>query len=87
MAEFLNKFSLLLSPLLRSVLSQSCRQGSLHPSFTEACIMSNFIILNYFFLIKLYIIAKKGKDPMECASYRPISLLNTDANFSQGPSP
>lgn len=57
---------MLLSPLLCSVLSESRSQGSLLPSFSEACIT---------------LIAKKGKDPTECGSYRPISLLNTDAKI------
>lgn len=63
LAELLKKFSLMLPPLLHKVLSESCRQGSLPPSCTEACIM---------------LTAKKATDPMECASYRSISLLNTD---------
>ena len=65
-AEFYKRFSALLSPQLAIVLSESLRLGSLPPSLNEACIT---------------LIAKKGKDPAECASYRPISLLNTDAKI------
>ena len=66
-AEFFKKFSLLLSPMLCSVFSESCRQGSLPPSFTEACIIN--------------LIANKGKDLTEFASYRPITLLNMGASY------
>lgn len=65
-AEFFKKFSSSLSPLLCSVLSESHVQGFLPPMFTEACVT---------------LIAKKGKDLTDCASYRPISLPNTDAKI------
>lgn len=65
-AEFFKRFSALLSPQLTTILSESLRLASLPPSLNEACIM---------------LIAKRGKDPAECASYRPISLLNTDAKI------
>lgn len=55
-AEFFAKFSSLLSPQLCLVLSDSFWLGSLPKSFTEAYIT---------------LIAKKGKDPADCASYRP----------------
>lgn len=64
--DFFKQFSSLLSPQLGATLSNSCKQGSLPQSFSEACIT---------------LIAKKGKDPTECASYRPISLLNTDVKI------
>lgn len=65
-SEFFKKFSHALSPLLCSVLSESGKLGQLPQSFSEACIT---------------LIAKKGKDPTSCASYRPIFLLNTDAKI------
>lgn len=46
--------------------SESHTQGFLPPTFTDACIT---------------LIAKKGKDLTECASYRPTSLLNTYAKI------
>lgn len=64
--EFFKKFSALLSPQLSAVFAESLEQGTLPPSLGEACIT---------------LIAKKGKDPTECASYRPISLLNVDAKI------
>ncbi|KAF7647189.1 hypothetical protein LDENG_00176120, partial [Lucifuga dentata] len=64
--EFFKKFSSVLSPQLHLVLSESRKQSSLPPSFNEACVS---------------LIAKKGKDPTDCASYRPISLLNTDVKI------
>lgn len=65
-SEFFKKFSTLLSPYLTTVLAESFQLGSLPPSLNEAIIT---------------LISKKGKDPTECASYRPISLLNTDAKI------
>lgn len=65
-AEFFKKFSPLLSAQLRNMLAESLRLGSIPPSLNEACIT---------------LIAKKGRDPTDCASYRPISLLNTDVKI------
>lgn len=65
-AEFFKTFSSLLSPKLCSVLSDSFKQGNLPASFNEACIT---------------LILKKNKDPDECSSYRPISLLNVDVKI------
>lgn len=48
------------------MLSESFKQGKLPASLYEACIT---------------LIVKKGKDPTECSSYRPISLLNVDAKI------
>lgn len=63
-AEFLKKFSALLPPHLATVFSESLRRGLLPQLMNEA---------------RTTLIAKKGKDPTKCASYRPISLLNSDA--------
>lgn len=65
-AEFFKTFSSLLSPHLCLVLSDSFKQGKLPATLYEACIS---------------LIVKKGKDPTECSSYRPISLLNVDAKI------
>lgn len=65
-SEFFKKFSQSLLPLLCSVLLEFCKLGQLPQSFSEAYIT---------------LIAKKGKNPTNCASYRPISLLNTDAKI------
>lgn len=45
------------------MLSDSFKLGRLPSSLTEACIT---------------LVAKKDKDPVNCSSYRPISLLNVD---------
>lgn len=71
-AELFTTFSSLLSPQLRLVLSESFRLGYLPHSFADA-----FITL----------FAKKGKDPSDCALYRPISLFKQGcSNFSHGTS-
>lgn len=51
---------------LVQVLSDSLQEGALPPSFNQACIT---------------LLVKKDKDPMDCASYRPISLLNMDVKI------
>ena len=66
LAEFFKSFSSILSPQLCTVLSDSLKLGRLPASFTDACIT---------------LTAKKGKDPVDCSSYRPISLLNVDAKI------
>ena len=65
-SEFFKQFSRPLSAQFAAVLLESHQRGSLPPSMKEAVIT---------------FIAKKGKDPVDCASYRPISLLNTDAKI------
>lgn len=65
-SEFYKKFSTQLTPILTSVLCDSLKTGSLPPTFNQACITR---------------IAKKGKDPEDCTSYRLISLLNSDVNI------
>ena len=52
-----------LAPLLLRMLNNSLDQGALPQTLTEASIA---------------LILKPGKNPMECSSYRPISLLNAD---------
>lgn len=65
-AEFFRLFSSLLVPHLSLVLSDSFKQNKLPVSFSEATIT---------------LIAKKEKDPTQCSSYRPISLLNVDVKI------
>lgn len=65
-AEFFKSFSILLAPQLSLVLSDSLKQGKLPSTFHEACIT---------------LILKEGKDPTECSSYRPVSLLNVDVKI------
>lgn len=64
--EFFKKFSTQLAPLLLEMFNYSYRNGSLPTSLTQASIS---------------LIYKKGKDPLSCASYRPISLLPVDVKI------
>lgn len=61
--EFYREFKDLLIPLIKDVLDLASRTQTLPESFSTAIIT---------------VIHKKNKDPLKCASYRPISLLNTD---------
>uniref|UniRef100_A0A9J8CV62 Reverse transcriptase domain-containing protein n=1 Tax=Cyprinus carpio carpio TaxID=630221 RepID=A0A9J8CV62_CYPCA len=65
-SEFLKKFSLQLSPLLLSVFEESLNDGHLPPSMRQASIS---------------LILKPKKNPLDCGSYRPISLLNVDVKI------
>uniref|UniRef100_A0A673WU00 Reverse transcriptase domain-containing protein n=1 Tax=Salmo trutta TaxID=8032 RepID=A0A673WU00_SALTR len=62
-SEFYKTFSNMLSPYLHKMLVQANEDGVLPSTLDEAFIT---------------VIHKKGKDPEEVGSYRPISLLNTD---------
>ncbi len=62
--DLFKKFSDQLSPLLLSVFEESLSVKSLPPTMRQAVIS---------------LILKKDKNPLECSSFRPISLLNTDA--------
>ena len=64
--EFYKKFSKKLSPLLLEMFQQSHQQGTLPPTLTQASIS---------------LILKKGKDPLNCSSFRPISLLSVDVKI------
>lgn len=61
--EFFKTFSESLSPLLREMYIESLNTGHLPPSLEQATIS---------------LLLKPNKDPRECSSYRPISLLNVD---------
>lgn len=62
-SEFYKEFQgLLIEPLL-NMLTDSLEKGILPSSLREA---------------NISLILKKGKEPEQCASYRPISLLNVD---------
>ncbi len=62
-AEFYKAFSNSLCPILLLVFSESLQNHTLPLSLHQAII---------------YLILKKDKNPLECGSYRPISLLNCD---------
>lgn len=64
--EFFKRFSDQLAPLLREMFNHSSKQGTLPPTLTQASIS---------------VIFKKGKDPLSCASYRPVSLLLVDVKI------
>lgn len=68
--EFYKAFAIKLAPLLLKMFENSLNNAKLPQSRTEA-----FIIL----------ILKPGKDPLECSSYRPISLLNVDVKILAKP--
>lgn len=64
--EFYKKFASQLIPLLLNMFNHSFEQSYLPQSLTEALITA---------------LLKPGKEPTESASYRPISLLNTDVKI------
>lgn len=61
--EFYKTFSHKLSPIFKKVFIEITEQKSLPPTMSQAIIT---------------VIHKKGKDPLKCDSYRPISLLSND---------
>lgn len=56
-------FKELVSPLLLRAYHYALQSGTVAPSWRDTTIV---------------VIHKEGKDPTECQSYRPISLLNSD---------
>lgn len=64
--EFFKRFSDQLAPLLLDMFNYSFNLGTLPPTLMQASIS---------------LIFKKGKDPLNCASYRPISLLPVDVKI------
>lgn len=61
--EFYKKFASKLTPLLLAMFNESLERGTLPPTLTQASIV---------------LLPKKDKDPTQCGSYRPLSLLNAD---------
>lgn len=64
--EFYKQFHRLLIPMLRHVFEEARESGILPPSMREAHVIS---------------LAKPGKSPLYCESYRPLSLINVDAKI------
>lgn len=64
--ELYKKFNVTLCPYLHRMFTQAHMDGVLPPTLTEAVIT---------------VIHKKGKDPEEVGSFRPISLLNQDGKL------
>uniref|UniRef100_A0AAR2LBM4 Reverse transcriptase domain-containing protein n=1 Tax=Pygocentrus nattereri TaxID=42514 RepID=A0AAR2LBM4_PYGNA len=64
--EFYKMYCKELTPYLLNMYEESFANGSLPPTLSEALIS---------------LILKKGKDPHNCQSYRPISLINCDAKI------
>lgn len=61
--EFYRTFKNILSPLLLKAYHHSLRSKTMAPFWTEATIV---------------VLHKEGKDPSQCQSYRPVSMLNAD---------
>lgn len=61
--EYYKTFSDLLAPMLRDMYNEAFLVGRLPDTLSTATIS---------------LILKKGKDPLSCQNYRPISLLNVD---------
>lgn len=61
--EFFKKFSGKLTPLLKNVYTEALERETLPPTMTQATIS---------------VLLKKGKDPLKCESFRPVSLLCCD---------
>ena len=64
--DFYKKFSDQLAPLLLEMFNHSFERGTLPPTLLQASIS---------------LIFKRDKDPLSCASYRPISLLPVDVKI------
>jgi len=65
-SDFYKKFSGVLAPKLLYVFQNALVKGKLPESMRTSIIT---------------LIHKKGKDPQQCASYRPISLGNVDGKI------
>lgn len=65
-ADFYKASAEELSPLLLQMYSEALDKGSLPPTVFEALIS---------------LILKKDKDPLDCKSYRPISLISCDSKI------
>ncbi|CAJ0965749.1 unnamed protein product [Ranitomeya imitator] len=61
--ELYRRYRGILAPLLLKVFKEIWKGGCLPDTFYEAHII---------------VLKKEGKDPLECGSYRPISLVNVD---------
>lgn len=61
--EFIKKFSFKLTPLLKNVYTEALERKTLPPTMTQATIS---------------VLLKKGKDPLKCESFQPVSLLCCD---------
>lgn len=61
--EFYKKFSAKLAPILLEVYEECFNNETLPPTMTQAIIS---------------VLLKKDKDPLQCGSYRPVSLLGCD---------
>lgn len=61
--EFYKKFSAKVAPILLEVYEECFNNGTLPPTMTQAIIS---------------VLLKKNKDPLQCGSYRPVSLLGCD---------
>lgn len=64
LTEFNSQYQELLAPRLTSLFEQFFSMGSRPDSMSEVVVA---------------LVLKPGKDPEECSSYRPISLINLDA--------
>lgn len=56
----------IVAPLIINSFNSALEKGALHRDQNTALIT---------------LVLKKGKDPLECSSYRPISLLSTDSKL------
>lgn len=65
-SEFYKTFADQLAPILLLVFDETFESGSLPPTMRQAVIS---------------LILKKDKPPLECGSFRPISLLNVDSKL------
>uniref|UniRef100_A0A3P8RLF1 Reverse transcriptase domain-containing protein n=1 Tax=Amphiprion percula TaxID=161767 RepID=A0A3P8RLF1_AMPPE len=64
--DFYKAFSDILAPRLLKVFQDALQRGSIPESMQS---------------IVITLIHKKGKNPLQCGSYRPVSLINVDAKI------